>query len=421
MDPPFGDPPCFSLVQWQKGVHPAGCKGFGMNKKVSLGLTISIAALTAAITFIVTSFFSLQNFNQKVQAVKEKAAKYERLETLDTFVRENYYTDLDEEALMNGLLKGYVAGLEDAYSAYMTEEEYKARRELESGQSIGIGVGVVETEDGRILVVEVQENSPAEEAGLKVDDIIAFVDGEDVTEYAFEEAVNLVRGEEGTEVTVTVLREEEELDFTITRRTFDMTTVKAELLSGNIGYIRISAFRDNTDDQFNEKLEQLLANGAESLIFDVRDNGGGLLNVLEKMLDPLMPEGVIATATYQGGDTQTLVYSDASELDLPMVVIVNENTASAAELFSASLRDFEKAELVGVTTYGKGVMQMTSALEDGGAVTLTVATYQTSRSECYDKVGLTPDVEVEAAEDTVIADVDPDTDPQLAKAIEMLK
>lgn len=392
-----------------------------MNKKISLGLAISIAALVAAITFIMTSFFSLQRFNSQVQAVKEKAQKYERLEALDTYVRDNYYTDLDEEALMNGMLKGYVAGLDDPYSSYLTAEEYEALLERGAGQTVGIGVTATMNEEGYILLVEVQENSPAQEAGLLPDDLIVAVEGEDVAALGFETAIDNIKGDEGTDVTITVRRAGTDRDYTITRRTFDLITVTGELLEGNIGYIRITNFRENTVEQYEKLMEQLLANGAESIIFDVRDNGGGLLDALEQMLDPLLPEGVIATATYQDGTTENVVHSDAEELMLPMAVLVNENSASAAELFSASLRDFEKAQLVGETTYGKGVMQTTVQLEDGGGLTLTVATYQTVRSECYQGVGLTPDVEIAAGEDTVIGEPDPSTDPQLAAAIALLQ
>ncbi len=391
-----------------------------MDKKVSLGLTISIAALVAAITFIMTSFFSLQNFNDKVQAVKEKAEKYERLEALDTYVREHYYTELDEENIMNGILKGYVEGLEDPYSSYLTAEEYQSLMEKEAGQTVGIGVTAQLSEEGYILLIEVQDNSPAQEAGLQPEDLIVAVNGEDVLELGFETAINNIKGEEGTDVVITIRRNGSNQDYTITRRTFDLITVTGELLDGAIGYIRITNFRENTVEQFQEKLDELLANGAESLIFDVRDNGGGLLSSLEQILDPLLPEGVIATATYQDGSTETVLYSDASELDLPMVVLVNENSASAAELFSASLRDFEKAQLVGNTTFGKGVMQTTVKMEDGGGLTLTVATYQTVKSECYQGIGLTPDVEVEAGEETIISNLDSATDPQLAAAIDIL-
>lgn len=393
-----------------------------MNKKVSLGVTISIAAIVCALTFIVTSFVSLQNFNTKVQAVKEKAEKYERLEALDTYVRENYYeAQLDEDGVMDGILKGYVAGLGDPYSVYMNDEEYDAYLSRESGRTVGIGVTVQPTEDGNIEILAVEDGSPAQKSGLLAGDIIIGVDGQNVAELAYADAVDLVRGEEGTKVKITILRNSREVEYGITRMTFDVKTVSAELLNGHIGYIRITSFRENTDEQFQAALDEMLANGADALLFDVRSNGGGLLDSLERMLDPLLPEGVIATATYQDGNTETVVYSDASEVELPMTVLINGSSASAAELFAASLRDFKNAKLIGTTSFGKGIMQTTRRLSDGGGVTLTVATYQTTRSECYHGVGLEPDRTVEPDEETDVNAADPDTDPQLAAAIESLE
>lgn len=392
-----------------------------MNKKVSLGVTISAAAMAAAITFIVTLFFSLQHFNSQVQAVKEKAAKYERLEVLDTYVRENYYRvleDEDEQSLMNGILKGYVAGLGDPYSGYYTPEEYQSLQQKESGVTVGIGVTAQPDEDERIEVVEVQENSPAEKAGIAVGDRIIRVGEEAVEELGYSEAVDKIRGEEGTQVVLTILHEGREIRKTITRQKFDVVTVRSQMLDNNIGYISIDGFRENTADQFQDALETLSANGAKALIFDVRNNGGGVLDALQKMLDPLLPEGVIATANYQDGTEKTIVYSDASELDMPMMVLVNGYTASAAELFSASLRDFGKAKLVGTQTFGKGIMQTTVSMTDGGGLSLTTATYKTTVSECYHGIGLTPDIVIEAEETDVFGD--PETDAQLAAAIEAL-
>ena len=393
-----------------------------MNHKVSLGVTISVAAIVCALTFIVTSFISLQRFNTKVQAVKEKAEKYERLEALDSYVRGHYYQkELDEDDLMDGILKGYVAGLDDPYSVYLNDEEYAALMNKESGKQIGIGVTVQPTEAGYLEIVIVEEGSPAEEGKLMEGDLIVAVEGNDVSKMEYLEAVDAVRGEEGTKVKLTIRRNEHDVEFTITRRTFDLKTVKAELLNGHIGYIRITNFRDNTDDQFQEAVEDMVANGADCLLFDVRNNGGGVLDSLENMLDPLLPEGTIATATYQDGTEQTIVYSDAAETELPMAVLVNGNTASAAELFSASLHDFKDVPLIGEQTYGKGVMQTTNRLADGGGLTLTVARYQTTVSECYHGVGLTPDEIVEPGEETVISAIDPDTDPQLAAGIARLE
>ena len=392
-----------------------------MNHKISIGVMISIVAIACTLTFILTSFFSLQSFNSKVQDVKEKAAKYDRLEALDEYVRAKYYTkDIDEEQLMDGILKGYVAGLGDPYSKYLTAEEYAALMTKEAGQSIGIGVAVVADDDGNILIKKVDEGAPAEEAGLEPGDVITAVDGESVKELGYMTAVEHVRGEEGTDVQLVFLRNGLERKITVTRRSYDVSTVSYQMLDGQIGYIRITNFRENTSEQFQAALDELLGSGARYLLFDVRGNGGGLLKSLEKIVDPLLPEGVIATATYQDGKSETVIYSDAAELDLPMAVLVNGGSASAAELFAASLRDFGKARLVGTTTYGKGVMQISSRLDDGGGLTLTVATYQTTVSECYHGVGLKPDVEVEAGEELDLDAVDRETDPQLAAAIDML-
>ena len=210
------------------------------------------------------------------------------------------------------------------------------------------------------------------------------------------------------------------MTFHITRASFDIKTVSTQLMDEGVGYIRIRSFRENTAEQFSAAVDEMVLGGAESLLFDVRSNGGGLLEALEKMLDPLLPEGVIATATYQDGTTETVVYSDAEEIKIPMVILVDGGTASAAELFSASLRDFKDAKLVGTQTYGKGVMQVTRRMEDGGGLKLTVATYQTTRSDCYNGVGLEPDLIVEPDEDTVVNDADPEHDPALAAALEML-
>ena len=392
-----------------------------MNKKVSLGVTISAMAIVCALTFIVTSFISLQRFNNKVQAVKEKAEKYSRLEALDTYVREHYYqSELDEDGLMNGILKGYVAGLDDPYSVYMTEEEYSAIKLRDSGRQVGIGITVTQNAEGYAEILEVQEDSPAENGGLQVGDVIVAVEGKDLKEVGYEESINNVRGEPDTKVRLTIRRKEKDSEFTITRRDFELKTIKSELLDGHIGYIRIRAFRENTDEQFQAAMDDLIANGADALLFDVRNNGGGLLDSLQNMLDPLLPEGVIATATYQNGESETVISSDEVETDLPIVILVNGKSASASELFSASLRDFKNAKLIGTQTYGKGVMQNMVAMPDGGGLNLTVATYQTTKSECYHGVGLTPDEVVEPSDDTDVDAIDPGTDPQLTAAIAAL-
>lgn len=379
-----------------------------MMKQIRLLTAVSVTALFCAATFTGTVLFMQHRFRTTEQ-------KFQRLAALDDYIQANYYqTDIDENALMDSMLKGYVTGLGDRYSVYMTPEEYSALMTKEAGKTIGIGVTVMQNEEGYPRIIEVQENSPAEHAGLVPDDVILAVEGEDVLTAGYEESISKVRGEEGTAVRLTVRHDGEEKEFSIIRETFDMKSVFSKMLEEHIGYIQITSFRENTADQFQNALHELLAQGADAFIFDVRNNGGGLLSALEKMLDPILPEGDIATATYQGDKTQVVMKSDANEMNLPIAVLVNGNSASAAELFSASLRDFKQAKLVGTQTFGKGIMQVTTRMQDGGGLTLTVATYQTTKSDCYHGVGLTPDIVVEFPEDA-------ETDIQLEAAVRLFE
>lgn len=385
-----------------------------MNKKISLGLALSLIAIASAVTFILTSFFSLQSFNKKVVDVNEKAKKYNSLQLLDTYVRDDYFGKIDETELNDGILKGYVAGLDDKYSRYLSADEYIDEQNENAGELIGLGLTLSEDESGYIRIDSIIADSPAIESGIQNGDIIISVDGVDVIETGFNEAVEAMNGSEGTSITLTVRRNGVDTDYTFTRRSIELVTVTGELIDGSIGYIKIDGFKQNTPDQFINTLQHLTSNGAKALIFDLRDNPGGLVESVEECLDPLLPEGVIAIAEYKDGHSETIVYSDSSELDMPMTVIVNKNTASAAELFAASLRDFGKAELVGEKTYGKGVMQITTEMENGGAVVLTVAEYRTTVSECYDKIGLNPDY-------TVVDDnADDDYDVQYYEAMNII-
>ncbi|MDD7515332.1 S41 family peptidase [Ruminococcus flavefaciens] len=382
-----------------------------MNKKISLGLALSLIAIASAVTFILTSFFSLQSFNKKVVDVNEKSKKYNSLQVLDSYVRENYLGDIDENDLSDGILKGYISGLDDKYSRYLTEEEYLSEQSEDEGQLVGLGLTLSKDDNGYIRIAEIMQDSPVVDAGLKVGDIITIIDGVDVLAAGFEESIESMRGTEGSEIRLTVRRDGIDKDYTFTRRSIEMITVSGKMINQSVGYIEISGFKKNTPQQFIETLERLTSNGAKAIVFDVRDNGGGIVESLSDCVDPLLPEGVIATAEYKDGHSETLVYSDDTELKIPMVVLVNKNTASAAELFAASLRDFGGAVLVGEKTYGKGVMQQTTEFDKKGAVVLTVAKYKTSVSECYDEIGLTPDYTIENTDD--------DFDEQYEKAIEV--
>ncbi len=348
----------------------------------------------------------------KIVDVTEKSKKYTSLQTLDGYIRENYYGDIDENKLSDGLMKGYISGIGDKYSRYLTAAEYLTEKNENSGELVGLGLTLAEDASGYMRISEIMEDSPAFDSGLLDGDIITAIDGLDVKEAGFSEAMDAMRGTEGSPVTLTVRRDGREQEYSFVRRSIEIKTVKAEMLGSQIGYIKITGFKQNTPQQFIDALERLTTNGAKSLIFDLRGNVGGLMTALQECLDPLLPEGVIAEAEYKDGHTETIIYSDESELDLPMVTIVDSDTASAAELFAASLRDFGKASVVGSQTYGKGVMQETNEMENGGAVILTVARYRTTVSDCYDGIGLTPDYQVENEDENV--------DAQYNKAVELL-
>lgn len=372
-----------------------------MKKKVSLALTINLIVIASSVTFILTYLFGLENYGKK-------GKKYDELQALDSYVRQNFYGDINENELNDGILKGYVSGLNDRYSRYLSADEYADEKSENAGEMTGLGFTLEKTESGYIRVAEVMPDSPVSETDIRPDDLIVAVNGKDVIETGFEESIDAMAATE--QITFTVRRDNTDKNYTLTRRHIDVTTVMGEMLENHVGYIKISGFKENTPEQFEEIFEKLKKDGAKGILFDVRENGGGLLTSLEKCLDPLLPEGIIATAEYGDGHTETIVKSDKEETNLPVVVLVNEHTASAAELFAASLRDFGKAELVGVQTYGKGVMQTTTEFTNGGAVVLTIAEYKTSVSECYDGVGLTPDYIVE----------NEDTDEQYNKAVELI-
>lgn len=395
-----------------------------MEKKISIKSAAVIAGAVAVITFSATSFWSFQICNDSVAMLRKKAKSIEDIYTVDQYIDEKYYGEYDEEKIVDSSLKAMVAALDDKYSAYMTPGEYEQNLLDAKGSISGIGIVVNLTEENEIKVVDVNEEGPAKEAGIKTDDVITAVDGSNVSEMEYADAVNLVRGETGKEVTLTVKRGTQQLDFTMTREEIVSQSVRSRMLENDIAYIRITGFKENTSYQYNVELKKCLEDGAKAIIFDLRNNGGGLVSACSECLDPLLPEGDIAIAEFKDGSSEVICKSDDLELDLPMAVVVNENSASAAELFAASLRDFDKAVLVGKNTFGKGIMQNTYKLDNGGGLKLTVAKYRTVKSECYHGVGLAPDYETDIPEkyaQTSIEDIPENEDTQLQKAIEILK
>ena len=385
-----------------------------MNTRKKIILTAVSSAAAAALAtgsiFIYTSY--------KYRTDREEISEY--FEVVD-YIDKYYYKEPDKESYMDNALKGLDAGLDDEYAAYMTPDEYNSTMENLQGSFAGIGVTVIHNQEKQFVITEITENSPASAADIRIGDLITKVNDVPTNNMDINELVSLVKGEEGTEVTIRIKRDDTESDITLVREEIESDTVDYVMLDDNIAYIKITSFKDVTPQQFNEALDTAINEGAEKIIYDVRNNLGGLLTSCEAVLDPLLPEGEIAYAEYRDGSSNVICRSDKNELDIPSVILVNENTASASELFSSAMRDFGKAELVGTTTYGKGIMQTTIKLSNNGGLRMTIAEYRTANSDCFHEEGLTPDYEIQLPENTDITIPDAEKDPQLKKAIEILK
>ena len=388
-----------------------------------LSLALALMLVTAALTFSITMVYSQSEFNRRVYNIKEREAMYSKIAEVDNLIRQNYIGTIDEKQLQDSIAEAFVEGVGDRYGQYLTAETYAKYISSNEGVMIGIGVTVKQADSGYIQVVSVNENSPAQEAGILPDDLITQVDDLPVTKDNYSEAVDKVSGEEGTTVTLMVRRGAEDLaPLSVTRKRIELTTVTYKMISDNVGYIAITGFNSNTVSQFNTALDAVMSQGAEGLVFDVRNNPGGTVSSVSKIIDRLVPEGPIVSATYKDGTTEILATSDATEINLPMVVITNKDTASAAELFTQALKDYNKAVSVGdKTTYGKGTMQSIRKLNDGSALNITVAKYTPPKSSNYDGVGVPADFEVALSAELAsrISELDISEDTQLKKALEL--
>lgn len=376
-------------------------------KKISIGLTVSLMALTAALTFTLTLSYARDTFNRKVSEVDRLSEKYQRLEELDATVKAEYYQDVSEDDVLDGILSGYVEGLGDRYSAYRSARELSSYEDTTAGVYVGIGVSLRRNDDGFCEIVSVNENGSAADEGIVAGDLLLEIENIPLSEH-YEEAVAKIEGEADTKVLVKIQRAKTDTveKLYLTRRQIDEITVESELLRNRIGYIKIKKFRTVTAAQFEEARQNLMTLGARAVIFDVRDNGGGVLSALETLADPLLPGGELAFAHDKAGNATPIIESDERFEEMPYAVLVNGNTASASELFACLLRDYSGAVLVGEKTFGKGIMQTTFPLSSGG-VTLTTATYDTGVTPCYHGIGLEPDILAEndpaSEEDTQLA------------------
>lgn len=346
---------------------------------------------------------------------EEQAKISTKMQELQSYIDRFYLFDYDEENVESGIYKGMMAGLGDVYTNYYTPEEYASFMESSNGSYSGIGAMLSQDYNtGIITVVKVFEGSPAAEAGVQSDDILYKVKGEEVTGMDLNLVVSDLKGEEGTDVEASFMRGTDVLDLTLTRRSIEVPTVEYRLITDKIGYISISEFDDVTDDQFIAALDDLNSQGMENLIIDLRDNGGGLVDVTCDILDQLLPEGLIVYTEDKDGNREEETSDAEHYFPGKMAVLVNGNSASASEIFAGAIKDYGVGTLIGTQTFGKGIVQSLFPLSDGSAIKVTVSRYYTPAGNNIHEVGITPDIILEK-------NVESEEDNQLQKAIDVLK
>lgn len=348
----------------------------------------------------------------------------EKIDEIYSYMNIYYYGEFDKEDIYNSIYSGVMESLEDPYSVYYTPQEYEDMQVSTSGTYYGIGAGVSQdVTTMEVTISKVYRGTPSEEAGLKNGDMILSVEGIEATSVEVSELVQYIRGEEGTTVHMVIYRPstEETLEFDVERRHVELPSIEGEMLEGGIGYIQITEFQDKTDEQFQVMVKQLQTQGAKGLIIDVRANPGGLLSTVVNLLDQVLPEGLLVYVEDKYGNRDEYT-SDATCLDLPIVVLTDESSASASEIFAGAMKDYGYATLVGKTTYGKGIVQNIIRLSDGDAIKITTAKYFTPNGNDIHKIGVVPDIEVDyeysGPEDETY---DKQYDSQFLKAVEVMK
>ena len=340
-------------------------------------------------------YVGLQKAGRAGSTVLSDVAVTNKIAYLEKLIDQNYLDEVDEDSLKEGIYTGLLYGLGDPYSRYYTEEEYEEESRDTEGSYAGIGISITRNTEGGILVVECYEGGPADLAGLQKNDVITAVDGTDVTDLTPADVSQMIREkEDGTSVLTVYHQEENEPeDISVTVSNVELPTVSYEMLEDSIGYLRVTEFTMVTPQQFENAYKDLQEKGMEKLIVDLRDNPGGVLSSVCDVLRQILPEGLIVYTEDKYGEKQEMKCDGDTPIDIPLAVLVNENSASASEIFAGAVKDYGIGTIVGTTTYGKGIVQSLQKLSDGSAVKLTTARYYTPKGNDIHKVGITPDVE----------------------------
>lgn len=398
-----------------------GCCGFF--------LSIVIAVVIASVASSAFTAYSI--FSTDFSETDDKIGIFERkLSQIDELIDEFYFYDIDENEMMENAVAAYVEGLDEPYTHYYNKEDFESYTSELEDTYVGIGVVISANENGFIEVVAPFEGSPAYAAGILPGDFIISVNGVEYSADEMDAAVSVIRGgEAGTTVELVVIRDGNKLTFTVERGSISAESVTTEMLDNGIGYVRISSFntheagsKQDTYTEFKEKVNELTKSGMKKMIIDLRDNPGGALDVVCDIADMIVPEGTITYIQYKDGEREDYT-SDANEMNIPIAVLINENSASASEVLTGCLKDYKKATVIGKTSYGKGVVQTVFPFPDGSGMSMTIANYFSPNGTCIHGTGIAPDIEVDLPEEYeyyYASAVPIEDDTQLQKAIEVL-
>ncbi len=396
-----------------------------MSRRGSIIALAAAVLLTAAVAYCICYLVMWNSLSARVAQLEEMKARYAKFDEVENYLTQHYILneELNEDDLIECAVDGMIQSLPDGWSYYMDADAYAAYMDTSADDFVGIGVTAYFDETAGLRITEVYTDSPAHRAGIRFFDVITAVDGQDTRTLGSAAAFDAVRGEEGTDVVLTIFREStaEILEVRVTRGRITERELKSEMLAGNIGYVRISSFSENVNVQFRTAVQELLDQGAASLIFDVRFNPGGRIDVLTDMLDMLLPAGNLISWVDNKGVAGGITSDDAC-VSLPMAVLVHEYSYSAAEFFAAALQEYGAAVLVGTRTTGKCYAQSTYRLSDGSAIAISTLQYTTPNGTSLGGVGVTPDYEVPLSYEQIVNfSVMPfSEDPQLQKAIELV-
>jgi carboxyl-terminal processing protease len=366
-----------------------------MKRKFDLGTVIVLMMLVATVTWLVAQWQTTERYNSQIERTMRQSKEFEKVKQAKDYIESVFIGSWDEEKLLDGAVRGMMESLDDKWSGYLSAEDFQNRKASSNNKSVGIGVSAFPDEEtGGILVVDVHGDSPAFEAGIMAQDLIIGVDGESIIDMEYILAVDAIRGEANTPVMIEIYRPSvnREITFEMIRREYTVESVRSRILEGNVGYIRVRNFDKGTEIAFVEAIANLRLADVRGIIFDMRNNPGGSKEVMLMMLDQIIPEGRVMFQSRRKGTDMRQDISGEGSIDLPMMVIINGNSYSAAEFFAAALREYGFAELVGEPTTGKGLMQIEIELLDGSGIFLSAGEYFTPRGvSLADTEGLRPD------------------------------